>query len=383
MKIASSIAVLAALCAISFPAAANCVFLGDQGAQEYSVTQTWEIEHASDKNPTGCLAKITAGKDESLVYTPYGFICKMPKDEKIMLSLLQSCCDTGRQGDYACGIAPKSSLFSKSSLPEDTQTSTTAVPAKLDKRVIPELIAKLEAGNISGISNVGDKLVEYAREPTFTADLAPFKERLQAAHDKAANSFQKENIAKVLLVLAPAEGGKEDPVLLISRLQNVMGSYSDEHILAIRALGKHPEIADKSIPLLLDLAGRIQSDPLPIIDTLVELGPVVGPYLPLAYRKLHIDKLTEAQDIEKAKRDFQAAVAKDNPAGKEPPASQVDIARFNAMVAAKYKQLEDDSVRSRFLLPLWRKVVCAGRATMGDAKMNDSEKAAIESITCL
>jgi hypothetical protein len=149
----------------------------------------------------GCLLKLTtadsAGKPIQ-AYTPYDFICDLPQDEQLTVSFGQSCCDTGDDGDFTCGVKPKNPLALSYG-----QVSLSVAPSVPDRRAIPNLLAMLEKSTW-GSDQLVDRILQYHKAfPEEIHALRPEFERIRRAAtakaDKnAANMRQVGAIARLM-----------------------------------------------------------------------------------------------------------------------------------------------------------------------------------------
>ncbi len=253
------------------PARAGCDLADTPGPQDYRIVRTWDIRHIADKHPTGCLAMLEGASGEILAYTPYRFLCKTPAAQSLNLDLVPGCCDSGREGDYPCGVMPKNGKD------EHLQTHLTAVPAIPDSRVIPELVAKL-AGmaknrEILGIGAVSTTLAEYAANPEFTADVEKHAEKLKASFKASGDPWARKAIARVLIAIS--EKGRQPPDIdhVASMLQDTIYRLDPEQIDLLRGLQKTPRNPGKILPVLMETLENVYED-----DDILVVMQVIGAY---------------------------------------------------------------------------------------------------------
>lgn len=177
---------LAILC-IPFDARANCMMVEMQDT-EIRVLESVAARHVRRGALTGCLLKLTTGdpgKTPIQAYTPYDFICELSKDEQLKVSFGQSCCDTGDEGDFTCGVKPINPLALSYS-----QVFLSIAPSAPDRRAVPNLLTMLERVTW-GSDQLVDRILQYHKAfPEEINALRPEFERIRNVTTKAAKVNQ-------------------------------------------------------------------------------------------------------------------------------------------------------------------------------------------------
>ncbi len=180
---------------IPFDARANCAFQ-QMPDTEIHVLDSVTARHVRDGALTGCLLKLTAGDsggEPMQAYTPYEFICELPKDEQLKVSFGQSCCDAGDDGDFTCGVKPTNPLALSYG-----QASLFITPSKPDLRAIPNLLIMLEKVTW-GSDQLVDRILQYHK--VFPEEINALRsdfERIRNVANKAAKDNQNTpNMYKV------------------------------------------------------------------------------------------------------------------------------------------------------------------------------------------
>lgn len=353
-----------ALTLASGAAHASCAFMPDpngkmpwENDKTVKVVDRWAVRHVNDGTVSGCLAEfqLSDGKGSFTAYTAYDFICALPADEKISVRQNFACCDTGDQGDYVCGIKTINPIAMKG------QTSIAVVPAKPDRRAIPDMMTRLERVAWIGARNITDRLADYAAVPELRAEIVPLIPRLRALMASAERDEKKAAIAQLLLRLDDKNGadpgGNLDLALKI--LQGAhFGDFGADEKQALALLQKHPESGEKAVPILVDLLRRThqQADRGMLLQVLSSYGQALQPHLTALHYILR-DDLFEEGSVESAmaehdKFDWFKANNRDHTNADE-------MKRYQAMRDSHRKELEARAQRSTVVLPLWQAVVCA------------------------
>ncbi len=353
----TSLALFAALWPVS--ATASCAFISDgKTTPSVQVLDHWSARHVNDGVVSGCLLKVRETDDgkEYLAYTTYDFICALPAEETLAVTRNYACCDTGEQGDYVCGIKPVNPLAML------RQTSVSLVPAKPDKRALPNLMDRLAAAEWIGVRNITERLAEYAADPALQAEVQALRPRLQDIMAAAKHPEKKAAIAGLLMQLGGETKAGDDLSLTLALLSGA-GSWRDlnaEEIAALHLVKQHPEAADKIVPVLVELLRRGQhqeSTKTLLLETLPAFGAALQPHLVQLYDLLD-DDLFGRESVEAAMAEDAARFDwfKANNRDRNNPDEQK---RYAAEQQRQRQDLTDRFDRSKKIMPLWEKLVCA------------------------
>lgn len=187
---------------------ANCAFLNNYNTDSYNILNVWEAKHVNDEHFKGCLAKIYSDKSgELIVYISYNFICKSKRKTHEM-DILQACCDTGRHGDYSCGVIPKKTILNE--LDSDAQINLTAVPVSKgnEKLIVKELIDRLETGAFYGSASMVDRIVSIAEQEGGQSFIKPHIKKLKKMMSSKDQNISY-NAAQILNTLSGISLKKE------------------------------------------------------------------------------------------------------------------------------------------------------------------------------
>ncbi|MBP9868653.1 MAG: hypothetical protein KBC88_06960 [Alphaproteobacteria bacterium] len=169
---------------IPFDAKASCIFK-KMPDTEIHVLDSVAARHVRDGVLTGCLLKLTtkdSGGESMQAYTPYDFICDLPKNEQLKVSFGQSCCDAGDEGDFNCGVKPINPFaFSY------YWVSISIVPSVLDRRAIPSLLTMLEKETWRSAQLV-DHILQYHK--AFPAEISALRPEFERIHKKATEAVK-------------------------------------------------------------------------------------------------------------------------------------------------------------------------------------------------
>lgn len=365
MKLARLFLLGLALALIPAVAKASCAFMPEPNGKMpwendkiVTVADHWLVRHVREGSVNGCLAEFKSadGKSDFTAYTAYDFICALPADEKITIRQNFACCDTGDDGDYVCGIKTINPLAMKG------QTSIAVVPAKPDRRALPDLMTRLEKVEWIGAKNITERLAEYASVPELKAEVMALIPRLRELMASAERNEKKAAIAQLLMRLddkneAPP-GDNLDLALKI--LQGInFGAFGADEQQALDIAQKHPEAGEKVVPVLVELVRRshykAETRTL-LLHALPPFGKALQPHLTALHYILR-DDLFEGPSVavamvENDKFDWFKANKRDR-------ADANEVKRYQAMRDGQRKELEEKAQRSRTTMPLWQATVCA------------------------
>ena len=285
-------------------AKAACFFGKPIPQQDFEILQTWPIEHFNDPDVTGCLTRVQGENDVYLVYTPYAFICEGKIQGKIQLSISYSCCDTGRAGDYACGVIPVPKSNDQY-VDKDTQTPLTAVPANnfYAEYMIPELINKLKKGSLYGAGGAADRLISFQNDEKHFALVKAYESDLRNILSKETKSGNSLEIARVLKVINPDDIDAGIHELFLTWLS----FYEIDRAEALDYFQTNPDeitlsVLKRLIFELLQTASKTEREHIFVIfqNTHSEL---IKPQLGHIYTKLR-GRIKDGYDITKQEMDF-------------------------------------------------------------------------------
>lgn len=343
---------------------ASCAFMPEpngkmpwENDKTVTVADHWLVRHVREGGVTGCLAEFKSadGKDNFTAYTAYDFICALPAEEKITVRQNFACCDTGDDGDFVCGIKAVNPLAMKG------RTSISVVPAKPDRRAIPDLMTRLEQIEWIGARNITDRLAEYAAVPELKADILALIPRLRTMMDSAAHSEKKAAIAQLLLRLGESNAAPADNLdLSLKILQGIhFGEWGDDEKQALALVQKHPEAGEKVVPVLVELLRRAHYKAETrdmLLRALPSYGKALQPHLTALHYILRDDLFEEESVVaamaENDKFDWFKANHRDR-------SDTNEIKRYQAMRESQRKELEEKAQRSQSVMPLWQAAVCA------------------------
>lgn len=340
------------------PAAASCALISDgKLTPTIQVLEHWSARHVNDGTVSGCLLKVREMDDgkEYLAYTTYDFICALQDKETLAVQRAYACCDTGEQGDYVCGITPVNPLAMLH------QTNVSLIPAKPDRRAIPNLIDRLATAEWAGVRNITERLAEYAAEPVLKDEMLALRPRLQEILAAAKHAEKKAAIAALLMQL----GGKapsEDLALQLALLGGA-GQWREltaEETTALEAVKHHPEAATQIIPVLIELLRRgrhYETTKTQLLETLPAFGAALQPHLVQIHSLLEDDlfgrgTVEAAIAADAAKFDWYKANNRDQ----NNPDEQ---RRYAAEQHRQRQDYEARAQRSQKIMPLWERLVCA------------------------
>ena len=354
-------ALLVALAALlPLQAAASCAFIRDgKTTPSIQVLDHWSARHVNDGKVNGCLLKVREIDDgkEYVAYTAYDFMCALGAGETLAVQRAYACCDTGEQGDYVCGIKPINPLAMLG------QTNVGLMPAKPDRRAIPNLMDRLADAEWVGVRNITERLAEYAVEPTLQEDIRALRPRLRDIMDGAKNPQKKAAIAALLLQLSQNDEKQPDDLALVLTLLGGAGQWQElttGEIAALDVAKRHPEAAEQIVPVLVELLRRGQHrEPTKtlLLDTMPVFGAALQPHLLQIYALLGDDLFSRGT--------VDAAIAEDalkfdwfkaNNRDRNNPDEQ---RRYAAEQMRQREDLEARFQRSLKIMPLWEKLVCA------------------------
>lgn len=340
------------------PVAASCAFINDgKTTPTIQVLEHWSARHVNDGVVSGCLLKVRETDDgkEYLAYTSYDFICALDAKESLAVQRAYACCDTGEQGDYVCGIKPVNPLAML------RQTNVGLIPAKPDRRAIPNLMDRLAAVEWAGVRNIAERLAEYAAEPALKDAMPALQPRLQEIMAAAKHPEKKAAIAALLLEM----GGKAAPDDLALKLALLGGAgqwreLTAEETAALAAMKHHPEAATQIVPVLVELLRRGQhreTTKQQLLETLPAFGAALQPHL-VQIRSLLEDDLFSRGTVDAAIAEDAAKFDwyKANNRDRNNPEEQ---RRYAAEQQRQRQDYAARAMRSRKITPLWERVVCA------------------------
>lgn len=365
MKLSQLFLLGLALAHIPVAAQASCAFMPEpngkmpwENDKTVTVADHWLVRHVREGSVTGCLAEFKSadGKSDFTAYTAYDFICALPADEKITVRQNFACCDTGDDGDYVCGIKTLNPLAMKG------QTSIAVLPAKPDRRAIPDLMTRLEKVEWIGAKNITERLAEYATVPELKAEVMALIPRLRELMASAERNEKKAAIAQLLMRLGDKNeatpGDNLDLALKI--LQGInFGEFGADAQQALAIAQKHPEAGDKVVPVLVELLRRTHykaETRTQLLQALPPFGKTLQSHLTALHYILRDDLFEEssvaAAMAENDKFDWFKANNRDRSDANE-------VKRYQAMRDSQRKELEEKAQRSKATLPLWQSAVCA------------------------
>ncbi len=305
-----------------------------------SVTAAWKAEHVNDGDIPGCLltAQTSAGQ-KITAYTPYEFICALKPDEKITVMPSYACCDTGLQGDFACGVKPRVPLAVVN------QTPLTVTPAAHDARAIADLAARSLSGKLREASAIS-KLQEYLGDPAYSETVRKQLPQLETAMD--SNTLQDPYTRGLVAALLLA-GYQDSPKRTGWRIMQFQGGI-DYALTPVQKniaqeLLEQPDTAERFMPVLVDRVRRAGDDDRAFLLSVASRTPA---------SKLHINELRDALGS-----DIDAAID----AGGDthaPPRNDADAARRGAEQKAVGEANRVRSARRDLFLPLLSKIACSG-----------------------
>ncbi len=225
---------------------ASCALLNGPPTTNYKILKTWNASHASDEHFKGCLAQIHSNTDDELMitYVPYNFICASHDDTEFELDILQACCDTGRFGDYACGVIPDRKW--KGGLDKDFQTNLTAVPTSQGNEtfIIEELMDRLEKGAFQGSGGMVQRVINISTKRGGNKFIEPYKKRLKRML-RSEDSNTAYNAAQILEVFVKDDALKA--IIYKKYLEQGFSLNKERTLRALEYFQNHPDYMDQEI----------------------------------------------------------------------------------------------------------------------------------------
>ncbi|MBK67283.1 MAG: hypothetical protein CMP22_04030 [Rickettsiales bacterium] len=227
------------------PAQASCVVPEEIPVESYSVSEIWPITHSYDENVPGCFARIKSSNNEHLVYLPFEFSCK--QDLSLDLKLSQACCDTGRDGDYACGVIPTVGFLDGllGDVNKDTQTNLSAVPTedRYIKDVIDQLVKTYDQDSMLGVGGVTYDLSQIAKKPTGRTHLEKYIPKFRELFKKQ-DYPHKQDVGYLLQVLNVTQDEYE---INKSFLGADFYFYEEQKVKAHKFFQSNPNLIDDDV----------------------------------------------------------------------------------------------------------------------------------------
>ncbi|MBL8638162.1 MAG: hypothetical protein JNN09_06670 [Alphaproteobacteria bacterium] len=277
---------LAFLLCIPFDARANCAFQ-PMPDTEIHVLDSVAARHVRDGALSGCLLKLEATGGVMQAYTPYDFICELPKDEQLKVSFGQSCCDTGDDGDFTCGVKPNNPLALSYG-----RVSLSIVPSAPDRRAIPNLVNMLEK-ETWGSDQLVDHILQYHKAfPAEISALRPEFERVRSAVTEAAkvdkNTPNMNKVGALARLMRELYGGtiNSDELLEADVTIFTSGLYSvtDAQRAALARITRAKNLTAEQFALLVEhLHNTADVDQGIVLEALGHFPQ----YLPRHFRQIH------------------------------------------------------------------------------------------------
>ncbi len=266
---------------------AQCAFPEDHDRPKpVQAVESWNARHVDEGTLPGCLVRLKR-KDAGeafVAYTPYRFICGLPKDEVLVVDTLWACCDAGEQGDFACGVKPANPFA-------QVGTSITVVPHKPDRRGIPDLMANLKHACSGGArpgfsrlnaSSIAGRLLEYHGVPEFRADILKLIPALKDLRRESRSEEPKAAVSDLLLRLGEGKPGSDlELELALDVLRGARFGFAPRDLDALRRVRNHPAAGEAVVPVLLEHLGHGSelADTKAALEALPDFGAALKPHL--------------------------------------------------------------------------------------------------------
>ncbi len=355
-----SLHVCVAIWCMAHNAQASCAFMDAPARGSATIEDTWAAKHVNQGNLEGCIARVKRTNGQTtLGYVHYNFICALPKGQTVTLMEERACCDTGEQGDFACGVKPRNPL---ALLP---QLNTTLRPEKPDVRAIPQLLDELRQGGMSVIS-IGRRLVEYANNPITKPELQKHLTEIQAMAESIPKDADREAaVAEILIALGGNTSSENTLPLTLKILSGNAYALDDEKALdMIDSLAHHPDKGALIVPVLAGLLRNkgYEHDYLVHITQILPLyGEALQPHLGQIESELgqQAEQEGKAQTTTTQPQGKWEVVAETIPAAEQPQSLPVITPSTNITPPPP-------PAPKRYSYPIWQDIVCAAFTKKGD-----------------
>ena len=254
------------------------------------ITDSWSAKHVHEGSLYGCIVKAENRSNKSFfAYTPYKFLCELPKSEWIDIDKVHACCDAGDDGEFACGIKPVNPLSHLK------QFDVTIRPSKPDARGIPDLMNHLESSKF-GTKQVCSRILEYYMTPSLQSQIQQLIPRIKVSLEQSQSSDFKAAVAQLLLDIDPSSNRIDLQRLILLGVGYQLDTSSYNALVGVISTTKKSE---DTLKILIGLLQQVKSDEKSLevlANAIYQYKDQIKPYLSRIY-----SILTENNDNKNAK----------------------------------------------------------------------------------